>query len=244
MANVKITDLSAAATPLTGAELFEVVQGGTSLKVAASDIAASYSTDAANILPVANGGTGASTLTGYVKGAGTSAMTASATVPFADLSGRAYGQFIDTTDQTGNTTTPTAIKMNTGVITGSGVSIANNGSGNPTRVTYTAAGTYMFAIILQFVNSDAADQDVIVWFRKNEVDIANSATRITIPKATDGGAMFFQVVAYEQVTAGQYIEAFWLPENVSVTLDSTAAAVGPPAYPATPSVLLVTERIA
>lgn len=36
-------------------------------------------------LPVANGGTGAATLTGYVKGSGTSPMTASATIPIADL---------------------------------------------------------------------------------------------------------------------------------------------------------------
>lgn len=38
-------------------------------------------------LPVANGGTGAITLTGYVKGNGTAAMTASASVPTTDLSG-------------------------------------------------------------------------------------------------------------------------------------------------------------
>lgn len=37
------------------------------------------------ILPVANGGTGAATLTGYVKGNGTSVMTASATIPNGDL---------------------------------------------------------------------------------------------------------------------------------------------------------------
>ena len=39
MANVKITDLSAATVPLAGTELFEVVQSGTSKKVAASAIA-------------------------------------------------------------------------------------------------------------------------------------------------------------------------------------------------------------
>lgn len=39
------------------------------------------------ILNVANGGTGAGTLTGYVKGSGTSAMTASATIPNTDISG-------------------------------------------------------------------------------------------------------------------------------------------------------------
>jgi len=38
-------------------------------------------------LPVANGGTGATTLTGYVKGTGTTAMTASSTIPNTDISG-------------------------------------------------------------------------------------------------------------------------------------------------------------
>lgn len=38
-------------------------------------------------IPVADGGTGANTLTGYVKGSGTSAFTASATVPVGDISG-------------------------------------------------------------------------------------------------------------------------------------------------------------
>ena len=38
-------------------------------------------------LGVARGGTGATTLTGYVKGSGTSALTASATIPTSDLSG-------------------------------------------------------------------------------------------------------------------------------------------------------------
>jgi hypothetical protein len=38
-------------------------------------------------LIVANGGTGAVTLTGYVKGSGTSAMTASATIPSTDITG-------------------------------------------------------------------------------------------------------------------------------------------------------------
>ena len=40
-------------------------------------------------VPVANGGTGATTLTGYIKGTGTTAMTASATIPVADVSGAA-----------------------------------------------------------------------------------------------------------------------------------------------------------
>ena len=38
-------------------------------------------------VPVANGGTGAATLTGYVKGNGTSAMTAASTIPSTDVTG-------------------------------------------------------------------------------------------------------------------------------------------------------------
>jgi hypothetical protein len=38
-------------------------------------------------IPVANGGTGASTLTGYVKGTGTTAMTAASTIPNTDITG-------------------------------------------------------------------------------------------------------------------------------------------------------------
>ena len=38
-------------------------------------------------IPVANGGTGAATLTGYVKGNGTSAMTAATTIPNTDITG-------------------------------------------------------------------------------------------------------------------------------------------------------------
>lgn len=44
--------------------------------------------NASDILPVVNGGTGAGTLTGYVKAAGTAAFIALATIPFSDVSAR------------------------------------------------------------------------------------------------------------------------------------------------------------
>ena len=43
--------------------------------------------DVNTTVTVAQGGTGAATLTGYIKGSGTSALTASATIPTSDLSG-------------------------------------------------------------------------------------------------------------------------------------------------------------
>ena len=65
------------------------VKVGTNLSIDGSGVL-SADLSAANItgtLAVANGGTGAATLTGYVKGAGTATMTASATIPVADISG-------------------------------------------------------------------------------------------------------------------------------------------------------------
>lgn len=87
-------------------------------------------------LGVPNGGTGATTLTGYVKGNGTSAMTASATVPSTDITGlgtmsaqnansvNITGGSISGTTVAGYVTTTTTITAGTG-LTGGGDLSAN-----------------------------------------------------------------------------------------------------------------------
>jgi hypothetical protein len=56
---------------------------------AAPAMITNLATGVSGTLPVANGGSGAATLTGYIKGNGTSAMTANATIPVADVTGAA-----------------------------------------------------------------------------------------------------------------------------------------------------------
>jgi len=204
MANKKITDLSPATTPLSGAELFETVQSGASAKVAAADIANSATS-----------------------------------IPYNSLTGRAYLSAISTSDQTGSTSAGTAVIIPTTVIN-SGVTMTSNGSAL-TRITFAAAGTYAIMPSLQMANSNTSNHNVTIWFKKNGTDIANSATIINVPKVADGGNTFFQIVFYEQVTAGQYIEIYWQPTNVAVTLDAIPATA---TAPAAPSVILTTERIA
>jgi hypothetical protein len=65
----------------------DVSGGTTGLTTSGGPITSSGTVTLAGTLVVANGGTGATTLTGYVKGNGTSAMSASATVPTSDLTG-------------------------------------------------------------------------------------------------------------------------------------------------------------
>jgi hypothetical protein len=329
MANIKITALPGVlAAPLAGTEVLEIVQGGVSNKVTASKLAAAYSTDAANILPAANGGTGqssyaigdilyastttalskladvatgnaiisggvgvapsygkigltthvsgtlpttnggtnltsftsggavyatstsalttgtlpvasggtgATTLTGYVKGTGTTAMTAAATIPFNDMSGRAWINASSSLDQTGSTSTATAITMNTGT---TGVGITVNAS---TQITFTDAGTYMLSPSFQFANSAASDYTVTVWLRKNGTNIASSATISSVPKVADGGVHNASFTWNETVTAGQYIEIMFLVQNTAVTLDATVAGA---VAPAIPSVICPVTRIA
>ena len=187
-----------------------------------------------NALTVANGGTGASTLTGYVKGTGTTPMTAAATIPFADVDGRANISAFSTADQTGSVSVATAVTFTDG-LTGTGISISGS------QITFTAAGTYMLAPSFQFKNTDTASHDVTFWFRKNGANIANSASIVNVPKTADGGLTLTQIVVFETVTAGQNIEIMWLPENVAVTLDATAAGA---IAPAVPSVILVAQRVA
>jgi hypothetical protein len=164
-------------------------------------------------------------------------------VPFSVITGRAYASFSDITDQTGSTTAATAVKFGTTEVTGAGVTMVTDGT-NLTRLTFAAAGTYMVAPNLQFANSDTNDHDATIWLALNGTNVDRSATKVTIPKASDGGTTFFQIVFYVTVTAGQYVQVLWLPENVAVTLDHTAAVTGPPAVPAIPSAIIIAERLA
>jgi hypothetical protein len=76
------TTASWAAAPAAGVTSFA---GGTTGLTPASATTGAISL--AGTLVVSNGGTGATTLTGYVKGAGTTALTASATIPNTDITG-------------------------------------------------------------------------------------------------------------------------------------------------------------
>ena len=84
MADTKISAMPSAAT-LDGTEITPIVQSGVNKQVTTAD----YVSQILDVNPVlvSQGGTGATTLTGYVYGNGTSAFTASTTIPFTDTTG-------------------------------------------------------------------------------------------------------------------------------------------------------------
>ena len=104
-------------------------------------------------IPVENGGTGASTLTGYVKGNGTANMTASATVPSTDITGlgtmsaqnansvNITGGSISGTTVAGYVPTTTTITAGTGLTGGGDLSANRTLSISNTTVTAAAYGS-------------------------------------------------------------------------------------------------------
>lgn len=77
----------AAGTGGTGVTSVDVSGGTTGLSFSGGPITSAGTITAAGTLGVANGGTGATTLTGYVKGSGTGAFTASSTIPNTAITG-------------------------------------------------------------------------------------------------------------------------------------------------------------
>ena len=86
VSNTGVTSVGGTGT-VNGLTLTGTVTNTGNLTLGGSLSGVDLTTQVTGTLPVANGGTGATTLTGYVKGSGTSALTASSTIPNTDISG-------------------------------------------------------------------------------------------------------------------------------------------------------------
>jgi hypothetical protein len=204
-------------------------------------------------LPIEDGGTGASTAVGARTNLGlgtlatqnanavaiTGGSITGVTIPLSTISDLKYGEFYSSQDQTASANVATAITFNNSASFNTGITVASN-----SQITFDTAGTYLIAVSIQFVSSDPSEQDATVWFRKNGTDIVASASKVTVPKTSVGGALLFQVTLMESVTASQYIQVYYAVESANVTVDFTAAQSSPFICPAIPSVILVATRVA
>lgn len=116
ISNVTLTANLSNSTPLQGG----VATSGTSTDITRADhvhpaVNLADTTQTANTLVVSRGGTGTGSLTGYVKGNGTSAMTASTTIPNADVAGLGTMALEDTDSVaiTGGTIQGVALSLDT-----------------------------------------------------------------------------------------------------------------------------------
>ena len=144
-----------------------------------------------------------------------------------------YGAFQDSTDQTiASTTTAYAMALNTTDYS-EGVSVTNT-----SRIKVDYSGLYNLQFSAQFTNTDSAEQDISIWFRKNGSDVASSNSEFTINKkhgSIDGrliaGLNFFIALAKDD-----YVEIMWSATNTAVSMQHIPAQTSP-TRPATPSLI-------
>ena len=141
---------------------FSLSGGVTSFSAGTTGFSPSSSTSGvvtlAGTLNVSNGGTGATTLTGYVKGNGTSAMTASSTIPSTDITG--LGTM---STQNANAVAITGGTVAGAAITGGTVNSTSIGATTPSSGVFTSVAMTTGTITTapasgtDIVNKDYAD---------------------------------------------------------------------------------------
>ena len=137
----------------------------------------------------------------------------------------------DTTTQTTAGNENIAIKFNTIVTSETvGYTIANNTLGNPTRITSTNAGIYLFSCTLQVhKKSGGGAKQLYTWFRVNESNESYSNQTVTL--ANNGDLLFVTYSTFHNLTAGQYVEVMWRATDNSLELLKNTTVAGIPDIP-------------
>jgi hypothetical protein len=151
------------------------------------------------------------------------------------------GSFYDTTTQTVTSGGIAAMKFNSvDTDATNGVSIANNGSGQPTRITVSKDGVYniMFSAQLERLSGGTSKQ-VVVWMRKNGTDMPNTATHVAVQANAN-----YLVIAWNffvKLNAGQYCELMWTQDDaIEIKYEAPNTTIP---YPATPSIILTVNEV-
>ena len=203
---------------------------------------ASYATYAAN------GGVtkilaGANVNLSPVNGLGDVTVTSFGTNLYNTATG-SYGSFYDTGSVLASSATAVySMSLSTTDISNGVFVSASNG--DVTRVKFTNAGTYNLQFSSQFSNTDNSNQDVVIWVRKNGVDIPDSSGVAATPpfKAGSNGQVIAAWNYYLSLSAGDFIQMCWHVEQANViTLETIPAGVGP-THPRTPSTILTATRV-
>lgn len=147
-----------------------------------------------------------------------------------------YGSFYDTTDQlNASGTAVNHISLNT-TAEAAGVAIV---SGYMAQVANS--GVYNIQFSAQLQKTNASSDDVFIWLAKNNVNVAQSNTAVTIQ-----GNNTRVVAAWNWVLTvdkNEHVDLRWHSTDTSMRLLASGAA-GLPTRPAIPSVILTVNRVA
>lgn len=150
-----------------------------------------------------------------------------------------YGSFSDSDNQSAlSANRPYAVRFNTTDIA-KGIHTSLDDSAIRTNIVTEISGLYDFQFSVQFISTNASSKEVYLWPRKNNTDIPNSASRLTI---TGNNTSF--VAAWNFVISMNQNDKFqlmWATSDPSVSIISPSSTAFTPAIP---SVILTVNQVA
>ena len=171
------------------------------------------------------------------KGQVTISATLSGSTIFNTATG-SYGSFYDTTTQTNLVANiPRSMSFNTTDIT-NGVSISGSTSPFNTYIKTENPGVYDIQFSAQLDKTDAGKDEIIIWLRKNGIDLTDTATTVTLTNNND------KVVAawnwFVNSAANDYYQIIWLSADTNIRLLAEPISG---THPGIPSVILTVNRV-
>lgn len=149
-----------------------------------------------------------------------------------------YGQFYDTTTQSGSADTPYSMKLNTTDI-GLNVSIVSE-----SRITVQNTGIYNLQFSTQLTNTANTNITFDIWLAYTGSNVSHSNTQIDVNKTS--GQLGRQVAAWNYavpIQANDYIELKWSCNAATGQLFASGSTSGP-TRPSIPSVIATLTQIA
>jgi hypothetical protein len=152
-----------------------------------------------------------------------------------------YGAFQDNTTQTAlDVDVATSVKFNTTDLS-NGVTIVNDGSGNPTRVTIANAGVYNIQFSLQLEKISGSGNYVIdIWLRKNGTNVEGTTGKIVLTGSANASPVVAAWNYVLQLASNDYVQIMWSTSNTNAVINSESASTPYPSVPS--SILTITQQ--
>lgn len=149
----------------------------------------------------------------------------------------AYGSFSSNVSQpVANVNTPTVVSYNK---TEANNNISINGNN---EVVFHTTGIYQIVASPEFVSDANQSANCYIWFRKNTVDVPDSASKMTV--ASKSAPVFTSVPFIIDISAGDSIQTIFASDEETVGLGAFSANVEGFSHPAVPSMILTAQQIA
>lgn len=116
---------------------------------------------------------------------------------------------------------------------------------NSSEITFANTGVYNVQFSIQFLNYTTSIDNVVVWFKQNGTDIAESASVQLIPAkhGTSPGAIILALNLLASVASGGNVQLYWASGTGNTVVGSFPAGTTP-VHPVAPSVILTTTQVA